>query len=129
MKSDLVTSIATTIVGAAVAFFICNFFLPTPEDVSIKTLSGGSSNYTLSEPDVNVFNYRALNPTVEVYVGDCAQYDENGQCLEDNPEDLTEDEIIDIEDETEEEETEQKDQENSENTENKTEDNTNGSTD
>ena len=139
MKTDLITSITATVLGAAVAFFICNMFLPSIEDVSVKTLNAvveeedaedaedteGSENdndYTLTEPDVNVFNFRALNPTVEVYVGDCTEFDEDGQCLEDDPVDVVEDEIDNIEEETEEEEA--KEDENTEGS----EDNQNGPT-
>ncbi len=99
MKTDLVTSITAAVLGAVIAFFVCNLFLPARENVSIKTLENADSNYTLSDPNVDVFNFRALNPTVEVYVGDCTEFDEYGECItpnqdEDEPEekDNTDDE-------------------------------------
>lgn len=82
MKNDLATSIGTAIIGAVIAYFVTNFFIAPIEGVSFKTISSETS-IDLSEPDPEVFNYKSLNPTVEVYVGDCEEYDENGECLED----------------------------------------------
>jgi len=128
MKTDLVTSITAAVLGAVIAFFVCNLFLPARENVSIKTLENADSNYTLSDPNVDVFNFRALNPTVEVYVGDCTEYDENGKCKEDNPEEEIDDDIIIIDDDTEEESEEEESEETEEDTENTNEENTNGPT-
>ncbi len=101
MKSDLITAIVAAILSATVAYFICGMFLPGLEDVSFPTLEG-ENDYTLSEPNVDVFNYRAINPTVEVYVGDCTEYDANGNCLDyDEIEDQTEEELEDIVEDTE----------------------------
>lgn len=93
MKTDLVTTIFTGIVGVVAAFFICRLLLPTIDDVTIRTINAGSA-YTLIDPDPEIFNYRAVNPTVEVYVGQCAEYDENGECIEvteevEQPEEIT----------------------------------------
>lgn len=85
MKTDLATSIFAAVVGVVVAFIVCNLFLPELEPVSFSSLvSGGSTDYSsLVEPSDEVFNFRALNPTVEVYVGQCTEYDENGRCKDD----------------------------------------------
>lgn len=68
MKSDLFTSIVVFIVGIIIAFITCNMLLPSIEDFVIKTVNIDSSA-SLSEPNPEIFNYRAINPTVEVYVG------------------------------------------------------------
>ena len=81
MKTDLTTSIIAAVLGAVVAFFVCNMFIPTIDDVTVKTL-GSSLTYTLANPSPEVFNYRAINPTVEVYVGQCTEYNENGECID-----------------------------------------------
>lgn len=82
MKSDLFTSIAVFVVGTVVAFITCNMILPGIEDFEIKTIDIDSST-SLSDPNAEVFNYRAINPTVEVYVGEgCESYDENGNCID-----------------------------------------------
>lgn len=69
MKSELATAIGSAIIGALIAFFVTNLFLGEIEDVDVKTVNATVST-ELAEPDPEVFNYRALNPTVEVYVGD-----------------------------------------------------------
>ncbi len=68
MKTDLATTVITAIIGFIVAFFVCNFILPEIPAVSFKEIDSNIT-YELAEPDVNVFNFRAINPTVEVYVG------------------------------------------------------------
>ncbi len=84
MKADLFTSIATFIVGIIIAFVACNMILPEIGSFNIKNVNIDSSA-SLAEPDIEVFNYRAINPTVEVYVGTgCEAYDENGECIDDN---------------------------------------------
>lgn len=81
MKTDLATSIGAAIAGVLISYFVCNLFLGPVEDFTYKTVSSTVST-NITEPDVEVFNYRALNPTVEVYVGECDDYDQYGECLE-----------------------------------------------
>ena len=107
MKTDLATSIGASVLGVIFAFLICNMLLPAVEPVSFKKLTDSSNSYELVEPNPEVFNYRALNPTVEVYVGDCEEFDIYGNCLdgqneptetdEDNPDEV-EDTLNDLED-------------------------------
>ena len=88
MKTDLATSIGIAVAGIVIAYFVCNMFLGSIEDVTYKTIDGTVST-NLVEPSIEVFNYKALNPTVEVYVGDtvntsttdCESYDDNGVCV------------------------------------------------
>lgn len=81
MQKDLVTSIGTALLGAIIAFVVCNLFLGPIEDVSFKTIDSNLSIEVI-DPNPEVFNYRALNPTVEVYVGDCTEYDNYGECID-----------------------------------------------
>lgn len=81
MKKDLFTSIGTALLGAIIAYFVCNLFLGPIEDVSFQTI-GSDVTVDIIEPSPEVFNYRALNPTVEVYVGDCQNFDEYGECID-----------------------------------------------
>ena len=81
MKTDLVTSIGAAILGSIIAFVAVNMLLPEIEPVSFKKIDDPSMSYDLTEPDEEVFNARALNPTVEVYVGDCTEYDIYGNCI------------------------------------------------
>ena len=89
MKTDLFTAIVVAVGGIVLAFFVTRIFLPELGEYKVKSLNDSANtsvtdyNYAdLAEPDPEVFNYDALNPTVEVYVGDCAEVDENGECIE-----------------------------------------------
>ena len=80
MKTDLATAIIATVIGFAISFFItANIIIKDPSQASIKTLTNPVDT-SLSEPDEEIFNYRAINPTVEAYV-DCTNYDYAGNCI------------------------------------------------
>lgn len=82
MKTELFTAIAAAIFGVLIAFFVCNLFIGEIKPVEVKTVSA-DVNADVDEPDPEIFNYKALNPTVEVYVGSCVEYDsETGECVE-----------------------------------------------
>lgn len=69
VKTDFWASVGVAIIGTIVAFLVCNLFLGEIESVTFKTV-GGDVATDLATPDENVFNFNALNPTVEVYVGE-----------------------------------------------------------
>ena len=81
MKNDLISSIGVAILGILISYFVCNLFIGPIEDVSFNVIDSSFSN-DLVDPNVEVFNYKALNPTVEVYVGDCTLYNEVGECTD-----------------------------------------------
>ncbi len=83
MKKDLATAIGTALIGAIAAFFICNLFLGPIEEVEFKTVDSSVSADLLT-PSPEVFNYRSLNPTVEVYVGNCQDVNQYGECIDNN---------------------------------------------
>lgn len=68
VKKELFSAIALAVIGFLVAFFVCNIFSGKIEDFRFKSIDS-SIDMSLSEPDPEVFNYKAINPTVEVYVG------------------------------------------------------------
>lgn len=123
MKKDLATSVIAAIIGVLVAYFLCNMMLQPPESVTFSTISA-SENYTLGSPDPEIFNYRAINPTVEVYVGQCIEYNQYGECIEN----VT---IEDLQDQEAEEETEEEIEEDDESSadQSQTEDTQDGATD
>ena len=82
MKNDLATAIIVAIVGVLVSYFACDYFFGPIESVSITTVDSSSINADYDEPNPEVFNYKALNPTVEVFVGDCTELGEGGECLD-----------------------------------------------
>jgi hypothetical protein len=75
MKTDLVSSIGVAIAGVLIAYFVCNLFIGPIEDFTINSVTTKVDS-TLSDPSPEVFNYKALNPTVEVYVGDGTDNDQ-----------------------------------------------------
>ena len=90
MKADLTTSILAAIFGFVIAFVVTNLLVPGISEFSFKNLEN-APDASLVDPDSNVFNYRAINPTVEVYVGDddddepesvCLAYDPDGNCIQ-----------------------------------------------
>lgn len=99
MKKDLITLSLTAVVCAIIGYFVSGMFLPTIEDINVKVLET-TGDYSLSEPNAEVFNYKAINPTVEVYVGDCTEYDENGVCLDEAAKDELKDIVEDSEENT-----------------------------
>lgn len=80
MKTDLVTSIGAAIAGVLISYFVVNIFFGEIEDFTIKSVDPNLT-VELAQPDEDIFNFRALNPTVEVYVGECDEYGENGECI------------------------------------------------
>ncbi len=78
MKSELATAIAAAIAGVLISYFAVGLFTGEIEPVSVKTIEGEVST-ELSDPNPEVFNYKSLNPTVEVYIG-------NGNAEETAPE-------------------------------------------
>lgn len=78
-QSDVFTLILIAGIGTLVAFFVCNSLLGNPDEASVKfkTVSRVIDS-NLVAPDQEVFNSTAINPTVEVFVGDCEDIDQNG---------------------------------------------------
>ena len=77
-QSDVFSIIIIATVGTLAAYFAVNSFLGDPNlrSVQIKTLQDITPS--LAAPDPELFNANAINPAVEVYVGDCEDVDQNG---------------------------------------------------
>jgi spore maturation protein SpmB len=69
-RSDVAAVILIASISIAAAYFVANSLIgtPTSESVKVKTASPISSD--ISEPDKDIFNKDAINPTVEVVIGD-----------------------------------------------------------
>ncbi len=78
-QSDIFTLILIAGIGTLAAFFACQAILGDPDSASVKfkTVNRVISS-ELVQPDAEVFNSTAINPTVEVYVGGCEDIDQNG---------------------------------------------------
>lgn len=77
-QSDLITVIMIAVGGTLAAFFSVNIILGNPSELTkdVKTIEVVSPD--LAEPDPEIFNKDAINPTIEVYVGGCEDIDQNG---------------------------------------------------
>lgn len=78
-QSDIFTLILIAGIGTLAAFFACNAILGDPDEAKVeyKTVSEVLTS-ELAEPRSDVFNALAINPTIEVYVGNCEDIDQNG---------------------------------------------------
>lgn len=81
-QSDILTIIIVAIVGVVVSTFLLNMILGDPNAKSVSFRTVDVIEASLTEPDPEVFNPTAINPTVEVYVGDCADRDQDGTLSE-----------------------------------------------
>ncbi|MBP5512415.1 hypothetical protein J6X90_03445 [Candidatus Saccharibacteria bacterium] len=77
-QSDIFSIIIIASVGTMASYFAVNALLPNPDlaHAEIKTIDPISIE--LAEPDPEIFNPTAINPTVEVFVGECEDIDQNG---------------------------------------------------
>ena len=78
MKTDLISSIGVAIAGVLIAYFVCNMFVGPIEDYTISEVTTKVDS-SLDTPSSEVFNYKALNPTVEVYVGEDTENNQGNQ--------------------------------------------------
>lgn len=78
-QSDIFSLILVAGIGTLAAFFLCNTLMGDPNlaKTEFKTLSSTISA-DLAIPDPEIFNSLAINPTIEVYVGNCEDIDQNG---------------------------------------------------
>ncbi len=78
-RSDIYSLVLIAGIGTLAAFLACNAILGDPNDakVELKTVNTVLTN-DLAEPNEEIFNSTAINPTIEVYVGDCEDIDQNG---------------------------------------------------
>lgn len=78
-QSDIFTLVLIAGIGTLAAFLTCNAIMGDPNKASVQfTALSKVIESDLSSPDPEVFNSYAINPTVEVYVGDCEDIDRNG---------------------------------------------------
>lgn len=78
-QSDIFSLILVAGIGTLAAFLICNKLMGDPNmaKTEFKELKYAVTS-DLQAPDAEVYNIMSLNPTIEVYVGDCVDIDQNG---------------------------------------------------
>lgn len=77
-QSDIITVILIAGIGVFAAFFLCNMILGNPDEKTVTFKTVQVVDASLASPDPELFNQDAINPTVEVYVGNCQDLDQNG---------------------------------------------------
>ena len=77
-QSDIFTIIIIASIGMVGAFFASNALLGNPNELMLKHKTISQITPELVAPDPETFNQDAINPTVEVYVGQCEDVDQNG---------------------------------------------------
>ena len=81
--SDYVSVITLAIAGTILAYFLTNSILgdPAAKTTTFEYLEPVSGE--LVQPSSDVFNAAAINPTVEIYIGDCVDDSKDGYLSED----------------------------------------------
>lgn len=82
-KKDIISIVAVAILGVVAAIVAVNSILGDIDDKSATFRSIEVVNSGVGVPDPEVFNPDAINPTVDVYVGNCLDKNGNGQLDED----------------------------------------------
>lgn len=76
--SDYISVVMIAIVGTILAYFLTNSLLGDPAEKSVSFEYMEKVDGTLTAPDGEVFNLAAINPTVEVYIGNCEDTNKDG---------------------------------------------------
>ena len=77
-QSDVFAIILVVSVGTLAAALLCNMILGDPDLLSVQYKAMDPVKAQLATPDPELFNPDSINPTVEVYVGECEDVDQNG---------------------------------------------------
>ncbi len=77
-QSDFISVAMVAIIGTIVAFVACNALLGDPDKFTTSFKTVAPVEGQLIKPNPEIFNYDAINPTVEVYVGTCEDVDRDG---------------------------------------------------
>ncbi len=75
-QSDIITVVMIAVIGTIASFALVNLMLGNPDDFVVEYKTVSAVNDNLSDPDPEVFNYGSINPTVEIWVGDCDASDD-----------------------------------------------------
>lgn len=77
-QSDLLTIIVITIFGFFISIYGVNAILGNPDNAKYQLKQPMPISNELAEPDREVFNPGAVNPTIEVFIGACVDSNQNG---------------------------------------------------
>ena len=77
-RSDVISIVLVGAIGLIASYFGVNLLLGNPDDFSVTYKYVDEISADLAAVDENIFNPSAINPTVEVYVGQCVDVDGDG---------------------------------------------------
>lgn len=77
-KSDIISIILVAMIGTFASWFVVNLIMGNPDEAKASFKDIEVVTADLAEPNPEVFNADAINPTIEVYVGDCEDVDQDG---------------------------------------------------
>ncbi|MDO4979069.1 MAG: hypothetical protein Q4E47_02885 [Candidatus Saccharibacteria bacterium] len=82
-QSDIISIVIIAAVGTLAAFFGVNAIMGNPDELWAEYKTIKAVTTSLKDPDPELFNQDAINPTVEVFIGVCQDKDLNGIIDED----------------------------------------------
>ena len=68
-KADIATIVLIAVLTTAVAYFIGNAILGNPDEATARIEYMTKISAEIAQPDPEVFNRNAINPTIDVYIG------------------------------------------------------------
>lgn len=71
-KSDIAMIILIASISVLVAYFVAKAIIGDTQNQSVKVKTVDSISTDIAQPDTSVFNSNAINPTVQVIIGDQA---------------------------------------------------------
>ena len=72
-KSDIVTASFVAVIGIVISFFVVRAIVGDPDEQTVRFQSIEVVQKDVADPSDDTFNSQALNPTVEVFVGDTSK--------------------------------------------------------
>jgi len=69
-RSDIITILFIALMSVVVAYFAANAIIGKPSSKSVTVRTATPISADIQQPDPAVFNKEAINPTVEVEIGD-----------------------------------------------------------
>ncbi|RYX79522.1 hypothetical protein EON76_02275 [bacterium] len=72
-NTDVAAIILIASISMLVAYFVASAVIGAPGSESVKVKSVNKISSNVEQPDKTVFNNDAINPTVEVIIGDAQQ--------------------------------------------------------
>ena len=72
-RTDIAMIIFIASMSVLIAYFVANSVLGGSKNTAVKVKTADPISKTVAEPDSKVFTGEAINPTVEVFIGDGQQ--------------------------------------------------------